>query len=129
MTTKDDELDALKARIEELERKAEPAKPFVPEPWTPIDRTAGMTMPRSALQEMVNAVPDHVLRGIVRDNQAPQGPSGQGVVPSSQQITGLHPGGGPADTSGWREAAPLGPPPGIQWVDALCIADDVKQRK
>jgi hypothetical protein len=81
-------------------------------------------MPRAALAEMAAAIPDSMVRGIVRDNQAPQGPSSQGVVPSSQQLTGIRAGGG----SGWQTPIPLSPPPGIHMVDALCIADDVKQR-
>jgi hypothetical protein len=30
--------------------------------------------------------------------------------------------------TGWRDATPISPPPGINWVDAQCIADDVRQR-
>jgi len=55
-------------------------------------------MPPSALREMVAAVPDHMIRDIaMRDGRAPTGPSSAGVVPSSQQLTGIRPGGG----SGW----------------------------
>ena len=129
--TKKDELAELKARVAELERAnkpPEPAKPFVPEPYQRYDPTAGMSMPPSALREMVNAVPDSMVRGIVRDNQAPKTPSIAGV-PSSQQLTGIRPGGGPVNTTGWRETAPLSNPPGTNWVDAIAIADDVRQRK
>jgi hypothetical protein len=127
MTKQTDELARLKARVEELERANKPPKPFAPEPWQRYDPTAGMSMPASALAAMVDAVPDSMVRGIVRDNQGPQGPSSAGIVPSSQQLTGVHPGGG-SNTTGWREATPLRPPPGIRMVDALLIADDVKQR-
>jgi hypothetical protein len=128
-TKQTDELAALRARVEELERerKAQPPKPFKEEPWQRYDPTANMSMPASALAAMVAAVPTDMVRGIVRDNQGPQGPSAQGGVPSSQQLTGVHPGGG-SNTTGWREARPLGPPPGINYVDALCVADDVRQR-
>jgi hypothetical protein len=122
-----DELAELRARVAELERANKPPKPFKEEPWQRYDPTANMTMPLNALRAMVDAVPDSMVRGIVRDNQGPTGPSSAGIVPSSQQLTGIHPAGG-SNTTGWREATPLGPPPGIHMVDALCIADDVKQR-
>jgi hypothetical protein len=78
------------------------------------------------MREMANAIPDDVIRGIVRDNQAPQGPSSAGAIPSSQTVS--HVRGVPGLGTGWSEPAPLRPPPGIQWVDAQCIADDVRQR-
>jgi hypothetical protein len=127
MTAKD-ELAALKREVEELKAKLAPPKPFVPEPYQPIDWTARMTMPPSALAAMVEAVPDHLMRSIVKDHQgAPTGPTG--MIPRSQQASS---GGGPANVpgsgTGWTHETPLGPPPGINWVDAQLIADDVKQR-
>ena len=80
MTNKD-EIAALKKKIEELEAKLSPPKPFVPEPYQPIDWTARMSMPQSALAAMVAAVPDRLMRDIVRDNRAPTGPTG--TIPSS----------------------------------------------
>jgi hypothetical protein len=126
MTKKDDELAKLKARVEELERAAKPPEPFKPQPHQQYDPTAGMSMPLSTMLEMARAVPDHVLRDIaMRDNRAPTGRPG--MIPTSQQPSG---GGGPSPSStpGWVEPTPLGPPPGINWVDAQLIADDVKQR-
>jgi hypothetical protein len=120
-----DELAALKARVAQLEAKAKPAEPFKPDPnWQRYDPTARMSMPRSALQEMVNAVPDHMMRDIVHDNQAPTGPSSAGAIPSSQQVSNVRAGGG----TGWAREVPLSNPPGTHLVDALCIADDVRQR-
>jgi hypothetical protein len=43
MTNKD-EIDALKARIEELERANKKPEPFKPQPYEPIDWTARMSM-------------------------------------------------------------------------------------
>jgi hypothetical protein len=121
-----DELAALRKRIEKLERANKPATPFVSEPWAPIDYTARMSMPASALKEMTRAVPDDVVRSIaLRDARAPRTPSIAGV-PSSQQLVGVRPGGG---SSGWVDARPLSNPPGVNWVDAIAIADDVRQRK
>ena len=70
-----DELAALKARVEELERANKPKEPFKPQPYEPIDWTARMTMPPSALRAMVEAVPDRLIKDIVRDNQAPLSPT------------------------------------------------------
>jgi hypothetical protein len=61
----DDEIVALKARVAELEQRTAPKpadKPFKPTPYQRHDPTAGMCMPRSALQAMAAAVPDAMLR-------------------------------------------------------------------
>ena len=128
--TDDDKIASLKAELKaELEAEAEArakAKPFVPIPHERFDRTAGMSMPPSALEAMVNAVPDHVVRGVVHDNRAPTGPSSAGIVPSSQSLSNVRGvvGGG----SGWAHEIPLSNPPGTRMVDAIAIADDVRQR-
>ena len=91
----------LEARIAKLEADAEAAaapKPaFVPEPPWHYDPTANMSMPPSALREMVAAVPDHMLRDIVHDNRAPTGRPG--VIPGSQQPASPRPSAG--DGTGW----------------------------
>jgi hypothetical protein len=86
-----------------------------------------MCMPPSALAAMVNAVPDRMLRDIVHDNRGPRTPTG--MIPRSQQPTG---GGGPANVpgsgTGWAHETPIGPPPGIRYVDAQLDAQDAKDR-
>ena len=128
MTKQTDEIAALKARVAVLERAGKPPEPFKPEPYQRYDPTAGMCMPPSALAAMVAAVPDHMLREIaMRDNRAPTGRPG--MIPTNQQSSG---GGGSANVlgsgTGWAHETPIDPPPGIHWVDAQLIADDVKQR-
>ena len=58
------ELEKLKAqnaelndRITKLEAAAKPAEPFKSDWRGPIDYTQGMSMPRSAMQAMIDAVP------------------------------------------------------------------------
>jgi hypothetical protein len=127
--TPEDELASLKARVAELEAKATPPKPFTPEPYQRFDPTANASMPRSALLEMANALPDDVMRGIVRDNRAPQGPSSQGVVPTSQQISNVRRGGGPpGGGTGWAHQVPISNPPGIAQADRLMDAQDRRDR-
>jgi hypothetical protein len=126
MTAKE-ELAALKRDVEELKAKLSPPKPFTPEPYQQYDPTAGMCMPPSALAAMVAAVPDHVIREIaMRDNRAPTGRPG--TIPRSQQPTGGGSANVPGSGTGWAHETPIGPPPGINYVDAQLIADDVKQR-
>ena len=75
---------------------------------------------------MAAAVPDHMVREIaLRDARAPQGPSSACVVPSSQQLTGVRPGGG----SGWAREIPLGPSMHQRYVDAQLDAQDAKDRR
>jgi hypothetical protein len=101
-------------------------KPFVPEPeYRRYDPTAGMTMPRSALEEMLRAEPRGFMQGVVRDNRAPTSPS---TMPRSEQPSNVHPGGASA-TPGYVDPRPLSNPPGTNWVDAIAIADEVRQRK
>jgi len=71
----EDEIAALKARVEELERANKPPKPFVPEPYQKYDPTANFTLPPSVVREMAAAVPDRLVKDIVRDNQAPLSPT------------------------------------------------------
>ena len=124
MTAKE-ELAALKKKVEELEAKLSPPKPFVPPPYERYDPTAGMCMPPSALRAMVAAEPRNFMRDVVRDNRAPSTPTG--VIPRSQPS-----GGGPANVpgsgTGWAHETPIGPPPGLRYVDAQLDAQDAKDR-
>jgi hypothetical protein len=132
MSNKDDELAALKARVEELERLAQPPPP-PPDPrsFPRYDPTARMSMPASALREMARAVPDAVIRDVaLRDCRAPTGPSGEGVVPSGQQVSSVHPGPvAPINKTGWVEPAPIGPVAGIKHVDRLMDEQDRRDRE
>jgi hypothetical protein len=125
----DNEIAALKARVAELEARTkppEPPKPFVPTPHQQYGPTANMTMPPSALRAMVDAVPDHMLRDIVRDHRgAPTGPTT--MNPSLGQHA--HRGAAvPGDGTGWAREIPLGPSPHQRYVDAQIDAQDAKDR-
>src|SRR5262249_50936405 len=96
-----------KREVEELKAKVSPPekKPFVPEPWEPIDWTARMTMPPSALEEMVRAEPRGFMAGVVHDNRAPTGRPG--MIPNSQQASDARPVAG--DGKGFAREMSLGP--------------------
>jgi hypothetical protein len=133
MTDKDD-IAALKKKVEELEAKVSPPKStFVPmsdAEWTDkmraiSERRMNFATPPSVVRDMA-VLDDKLVKEIaLRDARAPTGRSG--MIPDSRQATG--PAGGAANTTGWRDATPLGPQPGIKWVDAIAIADEVRQRK
>src|SRR6516225_11729592 len=109
MTDKD-KIAALEARVAELEAKAKPPeepKPFVPDPnWQRYDPTAGMSMPRSALEAMIAAEPRGFMAGVVGDNRAPTSP---GMIPR-EQPTGPA-GGAPSPTPGYSVLLTIPPPP------------------
>jgi hypothetical protein len=124
---KKDELSELKARVAELERAAAPPKPYIDDwvpPPHPIDR---VSMSPATMREFAEAVPTSLIRDVVRDNRAPQGPSSAGA---SGQLTktSSNPGIPGSNTSGWLRETPLGPPPGISYVDMLCEVDAERQR-
>jgi len=128
-----DELAALKKKVEEQGRElAEikaaqpkpPPEPFKPQPYEPIDWTARMSMPRSALEAMIAAEPRGFMRDVaLRDARAPQSPS---TIPSTQQRADVRPVAG--DGSGWVAPTPLGPPPGVAQADRLMDAQDRRDR-
>jgi len=125
------ELAALKKKVEALESalsgkedKPKPKKEFVPQPYERYDPTAGMSMPRSALMAMAQDPSNQVMRGVIQDRHAPTSPSFAGT---SGAVSGVHR-DGPVNTSGWRDAAPIGPPPGVAQADRLMDAQDRRDK-
>jgi len=123
MTKHDDELAALKARVEELERAAKPPEKsdFVPKTdaeWIDEmhqmrERRMSMATPPSVVRDLT-VIPDHIVKGIVQDRHAPT--SATGMIPSSQQRADVHV-GGKSSTPGYADPRPLGKQPGIDLID------------
>jgi hypothetical protein len=112
------QLAALSERIAKLEGAAKPSPPqsdYVPP--NPIDR---LSMPPSALQAMVAAVPDHLVRAIATDRYA--------TAPVSQVAQPEAPTDKAVNTSGWRDSGPLEPPAGVALADRLMDVQDAKDR-
>jgi hypothetical protein len=132
-----DELAALKKKVEELEAKVSPPKStFVPmsdAEW--IDKMHQMRERRmnfasafhpDDLRAMEAACPTSAVKDIVAHGTV-QSPSMSGT---SGAVTGVHLGGNaPSSTPGYVDPRPLRPPEGVNWVDAIAIADDVRKRK
>jgi hypothetical protein len=112
----------LEARVAELEAKGKPPAPFKEQPYQRYDPTAGMTMPRSALEAMIAAEPRGFMRGVVADNRAPTGRPG--VIPDSQQVRGSN----VVKGTGWVDAPPLRPPPGVAQADKIVDEFDRRDR-
>jgi hypothetical protein len=131
--------DKLTDQVADLKRQLDEMK------GTPVDRAAearwksemhlqaerrmqgASAFTREQLREMRAACPDDLAKSIVADHRLPQGH--RGVLPTATvgNVRGAG-GGAPGNTSGWREPTPLSNPPGINYVDAQCIADDIRQR-
>jgi len=136
MTKKDDELAALKKKVEELEAKVSPPKsdfkPMTDAEWRDqmhqaAERRMSMATPPSVIRDWA-VLDDRLVKEVaLRDARAPTSPGG--AIPRSQQVTGTHPGGGvPGSGTGWGHSTPLGPPPGVAQADRLMDAQDAKDR-
>jgi hypothetical protein len=134
MNTDDkDELAALKKKVEELEAKVSPPKStFVPmtdeehRDWVHQmnERRMAQATPPSVRQYFANQ-DDRLLKEVtLRDGRAPTGPSSQGVIPSSQQVSNVRETGG----TGWVAPTPLRPPDGVAQADRLMDAADARDR-
>jgi hypothetical protein len=126
--------DEAKKEIAELRAEVEALKAAQPKPaktWAEIERENAEwrdKMHQLAEKRMSMATPPSVARyfadgvtpadcaDIVRASHAPQGPSSQGVIPSSQSMSNVRTGGA-SSTPGWVDPRPLGPQPGIDLID------------
>jgi hypothetical protein len=106
------ELTELKKQVAELKDQINPP-PRPPSTYQPYDPTANFSMPASALQEMLKAVPEALMRSLREDARRPNP-----VNPStpSQPTTQVQRG------SGWVSERKLEPPPGIEHMDRMMDA-------
>jgi hypothetical protein len=130
-----DEIAALRAEVEALkaaqpkpevsrEERERRARAWQDEMHQMREGRMAQAMPPSVVRDMA-VLDDNLVKEIaLRDARAPTSPSG--TIPSSRQTGGG--GSRPSATPGWSEPRPLTNPPGINWVDAIAIADDVRQR-
>src|SRR5262249_62175413 len=92
---------------------------FMPMPRYQFDPTEGMSMPASAMREMMKAVPDALMQAIREDARKPNAVTGgANPQPTNQVQRG----------SGWAKPIPLEPPPGIALCDRLMDAQDAQDR-
>ena len=120
------ELAELKGALAGKEDKPEPKEPFKPEPYQPIDWTARMSMPPSALAAMVAAEPRGFMQGVVRDNRGPSTPTS--MIPGSQQASSAGPANVAGSGTGWAREIPLGPSLHQRYVDQQIDAQDQRDR-
>ncbi len=74
------------------------------------ERMARANIDPETLKDMERAAPTSLMRDIaMRDNRAPTGPSSQGIIPTSQQLSNVRAGAGlvGSNTSGWRTPPPI----------------------
>ena len=121
------ELEKLKAqnaeladRIAKLEEAAKPPPKSEPFVMPRIDYTEGMSMPRNAMQAMIDAVPESVMQGIRADARKPNPvTTGSSQIKSTPSALSQ-----PQRKGGWIEPRPLEPPPGVAIADRLVDAQD-----
>jgi hypothetical protein len=134
MTDKD-ELAALRKEVEELKAAVAP-KPQ--KTWAEIEREnaewrdqmhqiaekrMSLATPPSVVRDLT-VLDDNLCAGIRGDARAPTGRPG--MIPTQPATGDDRPAAG--DGKGYSDPRPLGPQPGIHWVDAQLIADEVRQR-
>lgn len=112
------ELDDLKKQVAELKDRIDPP-PKQPSTHPRFDLTEGMSMPRSAMLEMMKAVPDALMRDLRADARKPNPITGG---PNSQPQPRQRP------TPNWINERPLESPPGIKHIDAMMDAQDERDK-
>ena len=115
------ELELQKKKLKDLEAKVNPP-PREPYVHQPPDYTAGMSMPRSAMQAMIDAVPESVMRELRSDARKPNP-----VTQASSSLLTTTPSAQSQPTqrgTGWRESAPITSPPGVALADRLVDQQD-----
>jgi len=120
----DDELTKLKEEVGALKKRIDP-EPRPRSNYAPYDYTQGMSMPRSARQAMIDAVPDRLMSDLRADalKPNPMAISGGITKPAATE---------PPKTigkNGWIDQRPLEPPPGISIIDQMCEAADRRERR
>jgi hypothetical protein len=144
MTDDNDELAALKAEQAQLAKRiAELEQPKRPPTMAELDREAAIwrdemhrasearmsrasNFSREDLRAMEAACSTRDVQDIVMRDRAPAGPSSEGVIPSSQQVSNVRLGGG--GSSGWRNPTPLSNPPGVRILDEILDHQDAVDR-
>ena len=73
------------------------------------ERQARANIDPETLKDMERACPTNLMRDIaMRDNRAPLGPSSQGIIPSSQQLSNVSAGAGLVGSkTGWSKPTPI----------------------
>jgi hypothetical protein len=122
------EVQALRAEVERLKPKPMPSEAEIAAHRSWMHELAERRMAGASnfspdqLAAFAAAVPDDVAKDIVaRGGVRP--PSGHGAGSTVSAPLSLSP-----NNSGWREATPIGPPPGIAQADKLMDAQDAKDR-
>ena len=117
------ELELQKKKLKDLEAKVNPPPR---EPWVhqPPDYTAGMSMPRSAMQAMIDAVPESVMAGIRADARKPNPVTEASSSPISTSSSAAQSQPQPQRGTGWVEPRPLESPPGVALADRLMDRQD-----
>jgi hypothetical protein len=113
------ELSKLKKEVAELKDQLNPP-PRQPSTHPRFDPTEGMSMPRSAMQAMVDAVPDALMRDLRADARKPNPATLSGGVtkPTPTEPPKV------IGKKGWIDERPIEPPPGIEHCDRMMDEQD-----
>ena len=119
----DDELSKLKKQVADLKERIDPP-PRQPSTHPRFDPTEGMSMPASAMRDLINAVPDALMRDLRGDARKPNPMALSGGItkPTAaepQKVIGK---------KGFIEERPIEPPPGIAHCDRMMDEQDKVDR-
>ena len=99
----------LERELAELKAQVKPAPEKPREPWPKYDPTEGFRLPASAVQAMVDVVPD--MRAIVEEQRHGRSEPGGFLGPEKPRAK--------ERGSGWINPTPLTPPSGVEHCDRI----------